>query len=422
MNDASDPSTIGHADSVRASPHRYDVQVIAGPDAGLSLAVSHRSAGKLLVGTAQTCQLRLADRRVSRRHLALDASATGLRVTDLGSTNGTRIDGLAVVDAFVRGGETLLIGDTTLKVHVDRADVEAPDVRMAFGPLLGASLAMRRLYRTCDVLASSRASLLVEGEAGAGKTLLAEALHGAAARPDAPFIVVEGSSLDALPPEGSERLLATAAGGTLVVRGVELVPLDVQTALAALVAVARARDVRVVLTARKNVDAGVEAGVFREELAREMAARIELPPLRERRGDIALLVEHVARGLGSSSSAIAPKKLAAMNRYDWNENVRELELTVATLIVDANASLPRKQASVTTSSPEALGLEVGFRDILVSPLSFTDAKQRVLERFASAYVAWAVARNDGNVARAATASGLAPRYFKLLRARGREGA
>lgn len=416
-----DPSTIGQTDSIRLPVTHFEVRVTGGPDAGASLLVSPRSAGKLLVGTAHTCQLRLSDRRVSRRHLALDVTTAGLRVTDVGSTNGTRIDGLAVVDAFCRGGETIIIGDTTLQVNVDHADVEAPDVRMAFGPLVGASLSMRRLYRACDGLAVSRAPLLVEGEVGAGKTLLAEALHGASGRDDAPFVVVEGASIDAEAlAEESERLLGAATSGTLVVQGVDAIPLDAQTALATLIATAKSRDVRVVMTARTNIDAAVEAGTFREELAREIAARLELPPLRERRGDIALLVEHAARRLGSTSAAIPPKKLAALNRHDFKENVRELQAIVAALLADAGVAVGSRHASPEVSSPEALGIDLGFKDILLAAHPFAKAKQVVLDRFATAYVTWTVATHGGHVARAAAASGLAPRYFNLLRARGRE--
>lgn len=429
-----DPSTVAHASAVRISNAQFEVRVVAGPGpeaaAGSSVLVSARSAGRLLVGTAQTSALRLADRRVSRRHLALDVGALGLRVTDLGSTNGTRIDGLAVVDAFCRGGETITIGDSALRVEIDHAKAEAPDVRMAFGPMVGASLALRRLYRTCDALAASRAPLLVEGEAGTGKTLLAEALH-ASARPDAPFVVIDGHAIGgfggpapetvaAALGEETARLIEAAAGGTLVVRGVDAVPLEAQTALAATVATAKARDVRVVMTTTKNVDAAIEAGSFREELAREIAARIELPPLRERRGDIALLVEHVAKRLGSSSASIPPKKLAALNRHDFPGNVRELEATVATLLADAGAAIAAPAAPGEAPTPEALGLELAYRDILLAGFPFADAKQRVLDRFAHAYVTWAVASHGGHVARAAAASGLAPRYFNLLRARGRE--
>lgn len=423
-----DPSTVAHAPGVRVGASCFEVRVTAGPDEGKTIAISPRSAGRVLVGTSESCALRLTDRRASRRHLALDAENGFLRVTDLGSTNGTTVNGLRAADVFCQGGEIVVIGDTTLRIDVDRADAETPDVRMAWGGMLGASLAMRRLYRTCDALAKSRAPLLVEGEPGTGKTALAEAMHAAegATASAKPFVIVEGASLDAkaLAADG-EALAKEAAGGTLVVREIGDVPLDAQPALAAFVARAQAIDVRVIATTCKNLDAAIEGSTFKEELARALTSRIELPPLRDRRGDIALLVEHFARRLGATSADIPTKKLGALNRADFPGNVRELERTVAHLLADAGANVRAATAARAADddpskrTPEALDLEVTYRDVLVENLPFAEAKQKVLDRFASAYVVYAVAAHGGHVARAAAASGLAPRYFNILRARSR---
>jgi two-component system response regulator HydG len=424
MPKENDPSTVAHAPGVRLSASCFEVRVTSGPDTGKSIAVSPRSAGRVLVGTSESCGLRLVDRRVSRRHLAFDAKDGHLRVTDLGSTNGTTIDGLRAADVFCQGGELIVIGETTLRIDVDQAEHDTPDVRMAFGPVLGASLAMRRLYRTCDALAKTRAPLVIEGEAGTGKVALADALHAASTVADKPFVVVEGASLDAatLAADG-ESLLAEAAGGTLVIHEVGDVPQDAQSAVAVLVAVAKSRHaVRIVATTCRNLEAAIEGGSFKEELLGALASRIELPPLRERRGDIALLVEHFARRLGSTSAAIPAKKLGALNRHDFPGNVRELERTVALLLADASAPVAAPGDVVDDPSartPEALGLEIAYRDILLSNLPFAEAKQQVLDRFASAYVVFAVAAHGGHVARAAAASGLAPRYFNILRARSR---
>jgi DNA-binding NtrC family response regulator len=100
---------------------------------------------------------------------------------------------VALRETITEAKEIVGVGDTTLRVDVDHETAEeSPDVRMAFGPLVGASLAMRRLYRTCDALAKSLTPVLVEGEAGTGKLALAEALH-LASTPDEPFTVVEGA-------------------------------------------------------------------------------------------------------------------------------------------------------------------------------------------------------------------------------------
>jgi DNA-binding NtrC family response regulator len=429
MSDGRDPSTIAQASGLRAKATCFELRVTGGPDAGRSVSVSARSPGRVLVGTGEACHLRLTDRRTSRRHLALEASDDGLRVVDLGSTNGTRIGGLRIVEAVCQGGEVVGIGDSTLRVDVDRIESEAPDVRMAFGPMLGASLAMRRLYRTCDTLAAATTGLLVEGEPGTGKSLLAEALHLAGPSKDGPFVVVEGAVLGEVmgSTEKTDALAAEAAGGTLLIREVSDAPLEAQPALARFIHAAHSRRIRVVASTTKNLDAAVEARSFAEELAHELSTRIELPPLRERRGDIALLVESFCRDLGAAARPIATKKLAALNRQPFPGNVRELKAAVAHLLADAGASITAATASAgpgaaddpEAPTPESLGLETTYRDLLILDLPFADAKQRLVDRFASAYVTFSVASRGGHVARAAAASGLAPRYFNLLRARSR---
>lgn len=420
MSDARDPSTLAHASPLRAArAGSFEVCVSAGPDAGQSVTVSARSPGRMLVGTSEACHLRLSDRRASRRHLALEVTEDGLRVTDLGSTNGTRAAGLRIVEAVLQGGELIALGDSTLRVEIDRGEPETPDVRMAFGPLLGASLAMRRLYRTCDTLAAATSAVVIEGERGTGKATLAQALHLArgAARP---FVVVEGTALGEILGVAAHTgaLLAEIAGGTLFVREIGDLPLEAQAALAAFVAAAPARGLRVIASTDRNLDAAVEGGTFLEELARELATRIELPPLRERRGDVALLAEHFCRELGARSDAIAARKLAALVRQPFPENVTSLKAAVAHLLAEAGAAA--EPAPAALPDPEALGLETSYRDLLSAALPFADAKQRLVDRFAGAYVTFAVAAHGGHVARAAAASGLAPRYFNLLRARSRE--
>src|SRR5688572_10437487 len=111
-----DPSTIAHAHALRRSAQSFSLRVTSGEEPKKTLTVSARSPGRLFIGTSEACDLRLVDRRISRRHLALEATDDGLRVSDLGSTNGTHINGLRVKEAFCQGGEVIAIGDTTLAV------------------------------------------------------------------------------------------------------------------------------------------------------------------------------------------------------------------------------------------------------------------------------------------------------------------
>src|SRR6476469_7516708 len=109
MSHEIDPSTVAQAPGVRVVASCFEVRVTSGADEGKSVAVSPRSAGRLLIGTSESCALRLTDRRVSRRHLALDTKDGSLRVTDLGSTNGTTVNGLRAADVFCQGGELVVI-------------------------------------------------------------------------------------------------------------------------------------------------------------------------------------------------------------------------------------------------------------------------------------------------------------------------
>ena len=412
----SDASTYAESPKRARRAVRFQLTVTSGSGAGASLSVSDRSPGRAFVGTSPTCDLRVDDRRISRRHLAVEATANGLHLTDLGSTNGTWISGLRIEGAYCEGGELVKLGDTTFRVDVDHeAAEESPDVRMAFGPLVGASLAMRRLYRTCDALSGTRAPLLISGAAGTGKLALAEALHLASDGEDAPFVVLEASKLEAGAPLGTE------ARGTYFLREIGDASLDVQTWLAREVPLAAARGVRVVASTRRGLDAAIERGTFREELLRELTkGRIELPPLSQRRGDVMLLVEHFCQELGAKSSdSIPAKKLAELNRRDYPENVRELRALVATLLA-GEIAVESQRTGAHVPPIEDLGLVLGFRDLVVALPPFAEAKEEVLARFSSAYVTYAVAAHGGHVSRAAAASGLAPRYFNLLRARGRD--
>lgn len=408
-----DASTYAESPKHARRGARFQLTVASGEQGGAVLAVSERSPGRLFVGTSQTCDLRLDDRRVSRRHLAVETTPHGLRITDTGSTNGTWISGLRVESAICTGGELVTIGDTSLRVDVDHETrEESPDVRMAFGPLVGASLAMRRLYRTCDALASSRAPVLVEGPAGAGKLALAEALHTVGTAKDGPFTVVEGASI------APHQSLGEA--GTVFVREIGDASPDAQAWLAVEVPRATGRGVRVVAGTRRDLYAATERGTFREELLKELAkSRIELPPLAARRGDVMLLVEHFCREMGQTSDAILATKLAELNRRDYAENVRELRALVAKLLAGDVAIATREDGGAVPSIDD-LGLVLGFRDLVVALPPFSEAKDEVLSRFSTAYVTYAVVAHGGHVARAAAASGLAPRYFNLLRARGRD--
>jgi DNA-binding NtrC family response regulator len=413
----------------------FRLTVLEGADVGQNVIVDDSSPTRVYVGSADGCHLRLNDRAVSRRHAALELTGTSLRVEDLDSTNGTYVNGIRVRDAFVSGGEVLRLGSTALQVEQGAAQPSALSPALGFGKVQGASREMRRLYPLCERLAQSDVPVLIEGETGTGKEVLAESIHEASARSQAPFIVLDCTAIAPTLIEsvlfGHERGAFTGAtarqigvfeeanGGTLFID--EIGDLDISMQPKLLRAIERAEvrrvgstqwikvNVRIVSATRRNLDAEIEAGRFRDDLFHRLAVgRIELPPLRARRGDVSLLVETFCAQQGVRSDAIPPKLRADWERAPWPGNVRELRNAVSRYLALGEFS---------EQTPSAAAAGDLASQVLDSELPFVIARQRVIEDFERRYVERVLAAHGGNVSRAARASGIARRNFQILRAR-----
>ncbi|MBN9160160.1 MAG: FHA domain-containing protein, partial [Myxococcales bacterium] len=169
----------------------FVITVVEGPDAGLVTSLDATGPTRALLGQSPVCTIRLTDREVSRRHAALSVTDTKLVVLDLGSTNGTTVNGVLIKEAALQGGEAIRIGSSVLSVK--RGEARAADLGQtaSFGRVIGESAAMKRLYPALSQLAGSDRPALLEGEAGTGKELVAEELHRASGRTDGPFITLE---------------------------------------------------------------------------------------------------------------------------------------------------------------------------------------------------------------------------------------
>jgi DNA-binding NtrC family response regulator len=414
----------------------FCIRVLGGPEAGKSVIIEPSSPSSILVGKSAACQLVLNDARVSRRHVSLDVSGDRLRVQDLGSTNGTTVNGIIVMEAMLRGGETIGVGATSLHVERQTAVPSRLTGAVSFGRLIGASTAMRRLYPLCQRLAASDIPIVIEGETGTGKELLAEALHEAGPRASEPFVVFDCSTVAPNLVEGvlfgdeaqpSQRGVFEAAHqGTLLIDEItELAPPLQRKLLRAIERGEVCRvgsdswmhvDVRVIATTRRDLEKEVEAERFREDLFFRLAVgRVELPPLRRRQSDVALLADYFWKRLGDEDRPLPHDFLRRYDGYSWPGNVRELQNAVARRLALGDADPDHDDAP---AEPDGAP-ENAFRWVLEQDLPFTSARDLVANEFVRHYVEAVLEQHGGNVSRAAAASGLARRYFQILRARQR---
>ena len=420
--------------------------VLEGADRGMMFNLDGSSAPRVLLGQSAACQLQLSDPLVSRRHAALDLQGSALRLTDLGSTNGTYVNGVSVVEALLRGGEILKVGHTTVRVEPNPHATPAPaSPAVSFGRFYGASPEMRRLYPLAEKLAQSAAPVVVEGEPGTGKEVMAEALHDMGPRAGGPFIVFDCA---ATPPlaredelfgpessgaEGRKGAFELADGGTLLIDEIGDLDLSLQAKLLRVIERSEVRrvggsrwvkvNVRVIAATRRNLDQEVQRGTFREDLFLRLAVgRLELPPLRRRQGDVRFLTEHFWNELGGGAAPIPFELLRQFEDYPWPGNVRELINAVARHLAMGDVTLGSPHGPSSTAEPVVSEAAPGpvadvIQEILEMDLPLPRARERVVDVFERRYIERVLGKHNGNVVRAAAASGIARRYFQILKAR-----
>ena len=331
-----------------------------------------------------------------------------------------------------------LLQHRALEERVAELTEELED-RSRFGALIGRSEAMRRVFRTIERVARSRANVLVSGESGTGKELVARAIHELGPTAAGPFVAINcaaipeplmeselfgherGSFTDA-----TERRIGKfeqASGGTLFLDEIAELPTGVQAKLLRALqerSVERvggrepiAVDARFVAATNRDLPREVAAGRFRQDLFyRIHVVPIELPPLRERREDVRLLAEaFLARNSGEGAGPprrLAREALAALERHAWPGNVRELQNAIERAVAlcdDATIGLEDlPEAVVQATRTESL------RDaVRAGRLGLEEATAR----FEQELLREALERCEGNQTRAAETLGITRRVLKL---------
>jgi DNA-binding NtrC family response regulator len=419
----------------------FDVVVSKGLDSGLSSRIDS-AAGKILLGTAPVCDLRLSDPTVSRRHAALELSDRGLLVTDLGSTNGTFINEARVVAGYVGERDRLRLGSTVLQINARVGEPRPGGAMRSFGRMASTSPRMVSVFALCERLAATDVSIVLEGETGTGKERLAECIHESSPRASRPFVVLDcpttprglieshlfGEARGAVQP----GIFELAHGGTLLIDEPADLELEMQAKLLRALdkgVIVRAGDatpqhvdVRVIVATARNLDKLVEEGKFREDLYYRLAgARVELPPLRRRREDIPLLAAELWSEVGGTG-LVPDEFFESFQAYDWPGNVRELERAIERYVVlgdQAALAVGRTPRRAGPETPDDPGGDDLLTRVLGANLAYPEARRRLLQEFETAYIEKALADYGGNVGAAAAASGIARRYFQRIRARRR---
>jgi DNA-binding NtrC family response regulator len=417
---------------------RCQLVVVDGPDRGRAARLGDADT---VVGTAAGAGLALSDDRVSARHLAVRCDGTRFVARDLGSTNGTWYEGSRIAEITVPAGTTLLVGRTALRIEPEAQPLDLPPSQARrFGELVGDSLAMREVFAVLERVADSDATVLVEGETGTGKELVAHGLHDASRRRRAPFVAVDCGSLPESMLEselfGHVRgaftgaagartgLIVRADGGTLFLDELGRISPTVQARLLRVLEERtvrplggdseRAVDVRVIAASRDDIDTEVAAGRFRADLLYRLAVvRVSLPPLRTRREDLAILVRALLARRGLADEPPTGPGLERLFAHSWPGNVRELRNAIERAIALAPGA--RRFADLAIRiDPGQHDAAAGDGIAVRSDLPYAEAKALVLHELERRYLADVLARTEHNVSAAARISGIDRKHLRGL--------
>jgi DNA-binding NtrC family response regulator len=383
------------------------------------------------IGTHSSNHLVLHDPAVSRFHCKLTRDGSTWRVQDNGSLNGTSLDGVRIRDAELGVEGVIALGDSRLRVRpVEGTGEVSPPIAQSFGALVGASLAMRKLFAVLEKVAASDINVLVSGESGTGKELVAAEIVQRGPRAEQPFVIVDCGAIASNLVEselfghvrgaftGADRdrvgAFEAASGGTVFLDEVGELPLALQPKLLRALEAreirrlgetrARRVNVRVLAATNRDLEREVNRGRFREDLYFRLAVmNVRVPALRERIEDLPLLVRSFLASPGADGADLfTPQVLAELAEHDWPGNVRELRNHVERSLV-----LQEPQPTSKRGAP-APGSGIDVR------VPFKIAKDSAIDAFERGYVGALLEDAGGNVSRAARNAGMDRMYLHRL--------
>ncbi len=462
----SQPTKIAYVDGQPRTLHLRKARIVVSPGQDdQSEYVFDQNV--INIGTLEDNDIILADETVSRHHCRIVQEDDDYVVIDLGSTNGTFINGVRIRDAFLAPGLTLTVGNTQIQFSsVDEQVPVVPSASETFGDIVGRSLKMREIFGILEKIAPTSATVVIEGETGTGKEVVARTIHKMSKRADKEMIVFDcGAVPESLIESelfGHEKgsftgalmtrkgLFEMAQGGTIFLDELGELSIDLQPKLLRVLEQREVRrvgsnksipvNVRVVAATNRDLESEVRAGRFREDLFYRLSVvRLNLPALRERSEDIPLLVTHFLNRLDFNQTADGSPRvkqasadaLSALQRYEWPGNVRELVNVIERACSFAESDILQLEdlpdyitGNVSSGHRPALhgnpsdpppneGLEVPDKNEL-SELPFKDAKEEWISSFERDYILELLRRHNGNISQASREADIDRKYFRKL--------
>ncbi len=418
------------------------IVVTEGPDKGRKVDIDRQ---RVSIGRSSGCDLILDDPSVSYQHAEIVVDESGHLLRDTHSTNGIFMMGHRIRSVFLRPGSSFQVGNNLLVFEPSQDVVSVPlSLRDRFGHALGHSIKMREMFAVLERSATSDLPILIHGETGTGKDLLASAIHSYSLRKNRPLVVMD---CGAVPPNliedvlfGHEKGAFTGAegardgmfqqadGGTLLLDEVGELRLDLQPKLLRVLESGEVQkigsirttpiDVRIISATHRDLWSLVDDGLFRQDLLfRLSVVEIEVPPLRERADDIPMLVKNFLEkhnerraSVGKPPIEIEEDAMAFLQAHPWPGNVRELKNVVERtahmlegdmihrrdILLDMYGSKTRTTLPIDTSIP------------------YKDAKARIVEQFERQYLIHLIQEENGNLSAASRKADIARHHLRTL--------
>jgi transcriptional regulator with GAF, ATPase, and Fis domain len=410
------------------------------------------------IGAMDDNVLSLPDETVSRYHCRIYQEGNAYVLEDLGSTNGTFINKVRIKEGYLKPGCQIGIGKTRLEFQsIDERVHIQPSADDRFGDIIGNNAKMRELFGILDKIAPTDTTVVIEGETGTGKEVVAQTIHQRSRRADKPFIVFDCSAVpdNLIESElfGHEKgsftgaimarqgLFEMANGGTIFLDELGELSLELQPKLLRVLEMREVRrvggtrsmkvDVRVIAATNRSLEHEVREGRFRQDLYYRLSVvRLFLPPLRDRTEDIPLLVRHFLRDSRFNRDGQGRMRISAMSRdtqeamlaHGWPGNVRELLNVIERAcsfaetdiieLVDLPAQLVGSEhmQRLADLRPQVLDDRQDVSELG----TFKDAKEQWVTAFERDYIRKLLERNGHNISHAAREAEIDRKYFRKL--------